>query len=453
MRTSIFIILLVLLLGSTGTTEAQRNTSLLQNYVQQGLANNLVLKQKQVEAEKALLALAYAKALFLPDITGQLGYQTGGGGRSISIPVGDLLNPVYSTLNQLTASSHFPQISNSTSNFLPSHFGDAKITASIPIYNPGLQINRKICEIQTSISKSEISRYQRELIHEIKSAYYHLCYAHEAIGIYQAAAELAREGLRTNQRLLSNGKGLPAYILRAESEVTQYEAAVFEAGKQEENARTYLNMLLNNPAGTPLQVEPLQNADDSLQLQAEQQREEITQLKQSVTARQQFLRLQQQFNKPVIHLFSNWGTQAEKMKFTGSSFYYLAGVQLEIPLFQGKRNLVKIKQAEQEVKLAEFQLSDTKNQLETAQKIAANKVLVARRDYESALLQSQTAAAYQRLIDKGFREGVNSFLETVDARTQYIQAQIHVNLKRLNRMLAAADYEREFATYSLPTAQ
>lgn len=453
MRTSIFVPLLVLLLGSHRATEAQRNQPLLEQYLQQGLNNNLVLKQKQVEVEKALLALAYAKAQFLPDITGQMGYQTGAGGRSISVPVGDLLNPVYSTLNQLTASNHFPQISNSSSNFLPTHFGDAKITGTLPLYHPALQINRKICDIQTSISSTEVVRYQRELVKEIKTAYYHLCFAHEAIGIYQAAAELAREGLRTNQRLLSNGKGLPAYVLRSESEVNQYEAALFEAGKQEENARIYLNMLLNNPAGTGLQVESLKSTEDSLIQLPAQQREEINQLQQSVSVRQQFLKLQQSFNKPVIHLFSNWGTQAEKMKFTGSSFYYLAGVQLEIPLFQGKRNLVKIKQAEQEVKLAELQLSETKNQLETARQMASNQLLVARRDVQSALLNAQSAAAYQRLIDKGFKEGINSFLETVDARTQYIQTQIQLNLKRLNIMLAAASYEREFATYSLPTAK
>jgi outer membrane protein len=44
---------------------------------------------------------------------------TGDGGRFFNIPVGDLLNPVYSTLNAITQLELFPQIENVNQNFFP----------------------------------------------------------------------------------------------------------------------------------------------------------------------------------------------------------------------------------------------------------------------------------------------------------------------------------------------
>jgi len=63
--------------------------------------------------------LEVARSMFLPNITFDLTYSHADGGRSIDLPIGDMLNPVYATLNQLTNSPNFPQIQNEQINFLP----------------------------------------------------------------------------------------------------------------------------------------------------------------------------------------------------------------------------------------------------------------------------------------------------------------------------------------------
>jgi len=82
----------------------------LDTYIKEGLADNLVLQEKNASLEQSLLALKDAKSFFLPSLDFGATYTLAGGGRTISFPVGDLLNPVYSTLNKLTASTNFPQI-------------------------------------------------------------------------------------------------------------------------------------------------------------------------------------------------------------------------------------------------------------------------------------------------------------------------------------------------------
>src|SRR4051812_23742435 len=96
----------------------------LDTYIRDGLKNNLVLQQKSIGLDKALESLQLANGMFIPTVALQGNYTSGYGGRSISLPVGDLLNPVYNTLNQLTDSNQFPEIQNVNQNFFPHNFYD-----------------------------------------------------------------------------------------------------------------------------------------------------------------------------------------------------------------------------------------------------------------------------------------------------------------------------------------
>src|SRR5699024_294387 len=88
--------------------------------------------------------LKIAKGMFYPEVEIEGKYLSANGGRAIDIPLGDMLNGVYSSLNQLTQTDKFPQLENRKINFLPENFYDAKLHASIPIFNPEMIYNKKI---------------------------------------------------------------------------------------------------------------------------------------------------------------------------------------------------------------------------------------------------------------------------------------------------------------------
>jgi hypothetical protein len=50
--------------------------------------------------------------LYLPNISFGASYSLSDGSRTIDLPLGDLLNPVYKSLNQLTSSTAFPKLQN-----------------------------------------------------------------------------------------------------------------------------------------------------------------------------------------------------------------------------------------------------------------------------------------------------------------------------------------------------
>ena len=220
-------------------------TPILDSYLKIGLENNLVLKQKNITLEQAMYSLKIANGMFAPSLSLLGNYLNGTGGRSISFPVGDLLNPVYSTLNQLTGSNQFPQIPNVNTNFLPQDFYDVRARASMPLLNTDLIYNRKIKDRQVLLQEIEVQIYQRELIRNIKVAYFNYLSALEGISIYQSALTRAQEGKRVSESLLANGKSLPAYVLRSQSEIETIRAQLTDAERQADNGKMYFNFLLN----------------------------------------------------------------------------------------------------------------------------------------------------------------------------------------------------------------
>ncbi len=71
----------------------------LVGYIKKGLTNNVVLKDKKVSLQKSMVALREARSLFEPTTWFEGTYNVAKGGRTIDIPVGELVNPVYQTLN------------------------------------------------------------------------------------------------------------------------------------------------------------------------------------------------------------------------------------------------------------------------------------------------------------------------------------------------------------------
>jgi outer membrane protein len=427
--------------------------SILDEYIEIGFQHNIVLQQKSISVEKAMLSLQSAQSLYQPTIAFQGGYQTGEGGRSISFPVGDMLNPVYATLNQLTKSNAFPQIANVETNFFPRNFYDVKLTSVMPIYNRDISINKEIQSQTLGIQKTDIQVYKRELAKNIKLAYLTYLMALKSIDIYQNGLILAQEGKKINEKLLSNGKGLSAYILRSENEIVQLASQISEAERQVESAKMYFNFLLNRELPTEINTKfDEQQALDILKksLWADiDQREELSLLKQAISLQQSMVKMNESFYLPKINGYINVGSQSSDWDLNQKSTYYLLGMQLDVPIFSGKRNLNKIKQSIMDVDLAKKSLDLTHKQVSLALQMAQKNLSQTWLAFRASQKQIDVANTYQRLIEKGYREGVNTYIETLDARNQWTNAQLLLNLNQFKILIAAAQVERESASYPL----
>jgi outer membrane protein len=452
MNAKIFLPFLLFATVFISTVNAQQN---LEGYVTEAFKNNIVLQQKNISLEKAQYALKTAKSLFLPTVAFSTTWSTADGGRNIPLPLGDLLNPVYSSLNQLTATNKFPLMENQSINFLPKNYYDAKVRTTVPIVNTDLGYNKKISEQQVTLQEFEVQIYKRDLVKNVKTAYYNYLNALQAVDIYKSGLQLANEGLRVNEKLLDGGKGLPAYVLRSKSEVENVNAQLVNAEQQVINAQMYFNFLLNRD--TNEKIETNFDAQSDLtkvnglvaDLSATGNREELKALDQVVSINKTALKMNQQFAVPKLAGFVDLGSQSEGFHFNDNTRYYMVGLQLDIPIFTGNRNNIKIKESNLNIRNAELNSNLVAQQLNLSAKISQNNLKATYQTYQSSLRQFEAASSYQRLIEKGYKAGTNSFIETIDARNQYTSAQLLVNINRYKVLSAMAEVERETATYSI----
>ena len=430
------------------TVQAQ---SKLDEYVRLGLATNESIRQQNFVLDKNIYALKEAKSMFLPEVTFSTTYTKADGGRTIDFPTGDLFNSVYATLNRLTGSNAFPQLQNQHILLNPDNFYDAKFRTTLPILNAELIYNKRIKQQQVDMQKTEVLLYKRELVKEIKTAYYNYMKAVNAIDIYQSSLRLVEEGERINTKLFENSKVNRTVVLRSQNEVSRINASLTSAKKTAESARYYFNFLLNRPLTDSI------FSDDIKALPAREQllgnsisgREELSKLRIAKDINGNISGLARSYIIPKLGTFIDLGSQAFDWKFNSQSRYYLFGVSLEWNLFSSGKNNYRVKQTLADRDALASQTDYVQQQLLTELKIRQAGMQSAIAQYEAAQSQLKTSQTYYTDMLKLYKQGMAIYIELLDAQNQWIDAQLRANIALYDTWIANTAIERANASFTI----
>lgn len=433
--------LLYALLLAPSLALAQSNA--LETYVEMGLKSNLTLKQENIRYDQAILNLNSAKGLFQPQITALANYTLADGGRKINIPVGDLLNPVYTTLNQLTGTSAFPQISNVNEQFLPNDFHETKVRIIQPLFNSDIYFNYKAQKELVSVQLAHKKAYENELRFEITSAYLNLIQATEAVAVLEETRTLTNELVATNQKFFSNGKITADVISGSEYERDNIVARLTTARKQLELSKAYFNFLLNRDLNEEIIIDKtftIQSLStlplDSLKGLAITQRQELKQLEGANKA--QAIGMQQARNNaylPNVNVVGDVGYQGFQYKFNQDQRFWLVQFSLSWDLFRGGEKQRKIQQAKLNYDATTTQTEQTRRQIELQVIQSYQDRLAAQQVLESTRSGIANAERAFRIIQSKYREGQVLQIE-------YLDAQNRLTTSKLNSTLAYYDLLR-----------
>jgi outer membrane protein TolC len=423
--------------------------SSLDSYIKTALNNNETVKQQQFLLTKSLYALKEAKSLFLPSV-GFIGtYTLAEGGRTVDIPVGDLVNPVYETLNQLTGTNNFPQLQNQSILLNPNNFYDAKIRTTYPILNAEIEYNRKIKTQQYSLQQIEINLYKRELVKEVKNAYYKYLQACEAVTIYETALSLVEENLRVNTSLFNNQKVNRTAVVRSDNEVSKYTALLEAARQTQNNAKAYFNFMLNTDLNAEIIKDSISTIPVDLFLTdtSVAKREELGKLREALAINQNVTALAKSYKRPKLNSFVDFGSQAFDFQVNNKSLYYMAGISLEWNIFSGNKNKHKIKQAEADEEVLQSQASYIEQQLKLQLTTSNNSFKVAIAEYNAAQSQVASSQKYYNDIFRLYKEGQALFIELLDAQNQLLSAKLQLNISLFDTWIKATEIERANASF------
>lgn len=428
MKFKVTIMLLFTLLASITAQDA-----VLERYIKSGLENNLALKQKEFSLQKSIASLDDARGMFMPSVSINARYTRAGGGRTIDFPVGDLVNPIYGGLNQLLGSNVYPtDIANEEINFLRKKEHETKISLVQPIFQPQIYFNYKLNNNLVEIKKAEKEVYARELIAEIRKAYYNYRKTLQVVDLFHETEELLTENLRVSKSLFNNDKVTKDVVYRAEAELSDIIQRKSEAEKNQELARNYFNFLLNRSLDSTIEEsdEADGEANEELTLgvvikNALNQREEFKQVSSAIKVADNTIGLANSNNYPSLILAADYGFQGEEYNFDKESDYWMASLVLQWNLFNGFRDKAKTEQAQYEKQRLEAQQLELQKRIVLQMTESFREFELSRQSLSTARLREVSSEEAFKIIDRKFKEGIASQIEFIDARTSLTQSKVN----------------------------
>jgi len=445
-------VILIVFLGLFSDIGAQE--SLLEEYIILGLENNLALQQKQADYEISLKALKSAGGLFFPNLGVDARYTVAKGGRIIEFPVGDMLNPVYSTLNQLLQANQFPQIENEEFPFYRPTEHETKLTLVQPVFNPKIIYNYQIEKEKVNAVRTDVDIYKRELILEIKTAYYNYLKTIYLQQLIDETLDLLEENLRVSKSLFENDKVTSDVVYRSEAELEKVLVNQAEVEKSYQTARAYFNFLLNKPLEEEIQIPEYKSISElTLSTDIDQQlisgidsREELSQLRTYQSMNEKYLKLARSSNFPNLFIAMNYGFQGEEYSFTADDDFMLASVVLQWNLFQGFKNRADVQQAKIASHQLELKQLEIQKQIELQIINAYYDLQAAAKAIDASRAQVEASEKAFRVVNEKFRNGQAPLIEYTDARTTMSTSQQNLIIAWFDYKIVEAGFERATAS-------
>lgn len=432
----------------------------LDAYIRQGIESNLSIQQKQANYEKSLAALKESRGLFFPNISFDARYSVAEGGRTIDIPVGQMLNPVYQNLNAINDAiamgnpmspfsqiPDYPQLEPQTINFLRPTEHETKIRIVQPIVNSKIVYNNKIKKDLADADKADYSSYKRQLVAEIKTAYYDYLRSIEYELLLDETEYLVNENLRVNKKLAENDKISIDNVYRAETEVLKIKKMQAEAQKNKNISQSYFNFLINRPLNSSIEIDSLNDLNiikyslDEALNSASTNREELQMLEYYRKATSHNVNMNQLNSLPTVNGVLDYGYQGEEYVFTGEYDFVMASIVLRWDLFSGMQNKQKIQQAKIDQHIAEIKMLETESKL-SLQVINAYYTLEAA--YKEVLFAESEAKSAEKafyIVNSKYVQGQASLIEFIDARTNLTNSKHSLIVCKYGYLVKKAGFE------------
>ena len=445
--------------GAQAQSEADFDT-VVERYVAEGLRSNLALQSETLEVEKAVQALAEARARFFPEVSLQARYTRGEGGREITLPLGAALNPVYSTLNDMLVAqgqpARFPQVQDETIRFQREREQDTRIVLRQPLYAPGIAAAVRAQRALLDASSYRRMAIARTLRRDITLGYLDWLRARSSVQIVEASENLLRENLRVNESLFNNGKITEDQVLRAKAEMLDVEQQKRDAANQATQAQSYLNFLLNRDLLSAVESSAIPNREqqdsalEQLWTQALQRRPEISQVEQLKNASTEQVAAARRAKWPILSLAVDAGTQGEDYSLGDGYDIGTASLVFTWRIFDGGGDQARIRQARASERQLVLQQDEVAQQIRLEVQLAFNQLQTARASLATAAARAEAAQAAFRIASRKRDEGVINQVEFIDARSTLTGADLNLALTRFNVLARRAELDYATSAGDLP---
>jgi outer membrane protein len=417
-------------------------SGILDNYVKEALTKNLSIQAEILKKDKQYSKVEQAKKLWKPSVDLNASYLFAEGGRELLFPLGDLFNPVYGTLNQLTNSTSFPtNIENEKIQLAPNNFLDLQLSISKPLINSSIKYNQKIQNELLRINDLDMELSKNEIVAQTKIGYYNYLKTFEGLAIMDETKKLLQEVLTFNKKLVKYDKATPDILSDIEFQMANLQSQKAMLMEQQDLAKAYFNLLLNKSLDTEIVV------DENI-LQGEiQATGNITSLKKSaVEARLEFKKIDvatvlnslnqkriDQEKKPMLGISGGVGFQTESFNLDNGGPLFTLGLGMNWNLIDGGLRKKKMEEIDVDQRILENDRKRLSQQIEMQVTQVFYKI-------RSLQMRMQAEEVAVKSAQKSY-DAINARYRNDKAiLIQLTQAQNSLATSKMSRALSKYDY-------------
>ena len=424
-----------LLLGVAAT--GQPRTWTLQDCIDYAIENNISLRQSRNSYLSGLEDTYQAKAAMLPTV-------------SASSSQGISNRPFSDTGSSSVVGSNVYSTNKSTS-----YSGNYGINAGMTLYNGGsLRTALKQQQVQNSIDSLSIQESTNDVIISIVQAYVQCLYASEAVGVSESNAEAAKAELDRAREMKNAGELSKVDVSQLESQYASNLYQVTSSKVNLDNSMLQLKQLLELGISEEIALaEPESEEEEILKLlpskeevyqNALEAMPEIKRAGLNVDAAE--LAIKQAKTGALPSISANAGMSTTNISGTGNSiasqieknFNENIGVNLSIPIFQGRRNKTAINKAKIAADNSKLQQMSIEKTLLKEVENAYLDAVSSQSQYLSAKEQAKYAEQSYEYTSEAFKVGKKNTVELINAQNNLLSAQVALLQAKYNAILGNA---------------
>ncbi|HJT70601.1 MAG TPA: TolC family protein [Terriglobales bacterium] len=308
-----------------------------------------------------------------------------------------------------------------------SDFAYIGLGASQEIPYPGKRkLRAQVANQEAEARRFQVDSSRRNVVDQLKAAYFHLAYLQETLGILERNDEVLRDVQKITESRYSVGQGNQQEVLKAQLQHTKILQEITmhhrEVGQMQAQLKQFLNRPQDSPdiQTVPLALRPIPYTTSQLMELAKQQNPDIQAQQQMVKQSESQVELSRKefkpdFNVGYMYQHTNGDTRDYYMATFGINLPNRGRRKAELAQAEASREQAKrMLEAEQQRRLAEVQ-----DQFVVAQTSAEQLKI-----YKEGLIPQSEAtfrsaqAAYQS-GKQDFETMLNSFLDVLSMQVEY----------------------------------
>ncbi len=328
----------------------------------------------------------------------------------------------------------------------------ATVSAALPLVNFSLweQIKSKQNEIDIIIEKSRASKL--DMTKQVKDAYFAVLLAKNSLNVLERSINNAKETLKTTKASYEQGVVSEYDYIRAQVQVNNLNPTYISAKNGLDLAILQLKMILSLP--TEQEISLKENLEDfsekvteiNLNDNTAENNSDLRQLDLNIVSLQNSLRLVNSQHLPSLSAFGQYSylTQAEDYNFADYNWVGSAavGLQLNIPIFNGRTVVNKAKQIKISLQELQLQKEYLKEGIDLQIQAAINNMKAAKEQLEANKDAIKQAERGYEIAKVRYQTGAGTILELNDSELSMTQANLTYQQSLYDYLIAQTNLEK-----------